>query len=190
MAEHLPGLAQLDRGAWITPDGLYRYGLYRRWGPLLAQDPFGHVHRPLLWIMLNPSTADGQLDDPTIRRVRGFTERAGYSWLVVANLFALRSSSPRLLLAQQARGWDVVGPLNDRALRDGVSQAGKVVVAWGADAHMHHPRRVRQVLAGPLAEVELWSLGTTLRHGAPRHPLYVRATQELQLWDPPTEVRP
>lgn len=92
----------IRKTASISECGLYRYLLGRAWGdgPLL---PF---------IMLNPSTADADIDDPTIRRCMGFAKREGTSGVSVANLFALRSKDPSALLTVSGR----VGPGNEFAL--------------------------------------------------------------------------
>lgn len=178
------------RGAWIDPTRTYRYGLYRRWGDALEHwHATGERHKPLLWIMLNPSTADEQVDDPTIRRVQTFTESEGYSWFMVCNLFAYRTKSPAELARLYAggrddhgrTGVDVIGPLNDVAIQDGLKVAGGVVAAWGADAHTRFGRRVRLLRRGLLAGVRLQCVGVTAS-GAPRHPLFVRASSRLRPW--------
>jgi hypothetical protein len=78
--------------------------------------------------MLNPSTADASVDDPTIRRCTGFSEAWGFDSLTVVNLFAFRSPHPEDL----AKVDDPVGPVNDLAIREAVFGASRVVVAWGA----------------------------------------------------------
>jgi hypothetical protein len=88
----VPADERPDQGAWLSGDGTYRYTLFRRWGQLFAEDA-----KPLVWVMLNPSTANADLDDQTVRKVRGFTVRAGYSWLCIVNLFAYRTGSPTIL---------------------------------------------------------------------------------------------
>jgi hypothetical protein len=90
------------RSAVISPCGRYRYRLDRRWadGPSIA------------WIMLNPSTADSNTDDPTIRRIRAFSQAWGFGALTVVNLYAWRATDPRDLW--QAPG--PVGPENDAYL--------------------------------------------------------------------------
>lgn len=84
--------------AIISPDGVYRYTLER----VVNAQPAGNIRDRLCWVMLNPSSADAELDDPTIRRVKRFTADAGYSDLIVVNLFALRATSPDELLRHPA----------------------------------------------------------------------------------------
>lgn len=139
----------------------YRYTLRR--GPWLNGE--GTV----LFVMLNPSTADALEDDPTIRRCVSFAQLWGYAWLTVANLYALRATDPRELLGHR----DPVGPENNEAIRRLASSSTEVVVAWGATRHPE-PSRARQVL-----EVVEFYAGTARCLGQtknlhPRHPLYVR----------------
>lgn len=75
-----------EQSATISECGRYRYRLTRRFadGPCAT------------FVMLNPSTADETIDDPTIRRCRNFAIREGCGGLVVVNLFAYRATDPRL----------------------------------------------------------------------------------------------
>src|SRR5690554_6900188 len=96
----------------LTDQATYRYTLTRS---DYGDAPWLSMHEPrLLWIMLNPSTADETADDPTIRRVKAFTRRLGYSGLTVVNLYAMRSTDPRGLWAAA----DPIGPDNDRAIAE------------------------------------------------------------------------
>lgn len=153
----------LERSAVISDDGRYRYRLVRRWSdaPLAA------------FIMLNPSTADADEDDPTIRRCEGFARAWGHGGLLVANLFAFRATDPRELVAAIGRGEDAVGPFNNDAIRRLVEAAdvSLVVAAWGTRGH----------LGGRDAEVasfvrasgrELCALRVS-KDGFPGHPLYL-----------------
>jgi hypothetical protein len=154
------------RDATISEDGTYRYRLYRRWG---GDGP------ALRWVMLNPSTADGAADDPTIRAVMRFSNRAGYWAAVVCNLYALRATDPRDL----GRHADPLGPRNLdhlRVLADGARfSRTPVVVAWGANA----PRDwAADVLRNELGDVDLVCLGVT-RAGHPRHPCRLAANTPL-----------
>lgn len=152
--------------AVISSCGQYRYWLERA-GDLLAA-------RPLPFLMLNPSTADAQLDDPTIRRCRGFAKTLGYSGIIVVNLYALRSTDPAALWAHP----DPVGPENDQHIIR-ATDSGEVVCAWGANAQRERVEDVVRMLR--YGGRRMHCLGTT-RDGHPRHPLYVRADQPLVEW--------
>lgn len=164
--------ATLVRSAVISDDGVYRYSLTRS-GWLTSGNAEG---RRLVWVMLNPSTADGEVDDPTIRRVMKFTEPAGYPEAVIVNLFALRATDPKALNNHR----DPVGPLNDQTLR-GFGDDCEIVCAWGAFGNRYN--RAGQVLGDHLSDRPLWCLGTT-KDGHPRHPLYVRGDQPLVPYRP------
>ncbi len=118
--------------------------------------------------MLNPSTADAEHDDPTIRRCFGFARSWGFGALEVVNLFAWRSTSPAAL--QSAK--DPVGPANDAAILDAHACCGQTVLAWGNHgAHLNRDREVRLLLDGDASVVHFGLTGA----GQPRHPLYIRA---------------
>lgn len=142
--------------------GPYRYLLWRVWNPDLPR---------LLWILLNPSTADESSDDPTLRRVQGFSQSFGYGGLEVVNLFALRSPDPRAL----AQIVDPVGPENDRYIRGAVVRATKIIAAWGNYRMLYgRDHWILSQIAGPI-----FCLGIT-RNGNPRHPLYLRGDTVLR----------
>ena len=105
----------MQRDALFSPCGTYRYRLTRRWaeGPAVA------------FIMLNPSTADGSVDDPTIRRCIGYGQSWGYGALAVGNLYAFRATEPQEL----RRARDPIGPDNDRHLECIAETATRVVCA-------------------------------------------------------------
>jgi hypothetical protein len=158
----------VERSARLSECGTWRYYLARHWAP---------KGEALAFVMLNPSTADATVDDPTIRRCIGFARRDGYAGLVVVNLFALRSTDPAALgqvLEQRA-----VGPDNDAylsmLLAERVRRGLPTVAAWGA--HPGIEKRIQHVRA-LVPGIDWRCLGTT-KAGAPRHPLYVRGDQPL-----------
>jgi hypothetical protein len=124
----------LDRDARISPCERYRYTLTRRWGQSRAAGL-------TCWLLLNPSTADGEKDDQTVRRIVDFSHRWGHQALVVVNLFGLRATRPAAL----ALAGDPIGPDNDAALLDACLTADLVVAAWGAQPLAVN--RARDVLA-------------------------------------------
>ena len=151
--------------------GAYRYLLLRE-DPQLVTDKGS-----LVICMLNPSTADGTVDDPTIRRCRGYAEAWGSAGLTVVNLYALRATKPAALWKHD----DPVGLENDYWLQRIARNAGTVVCAWGANAKAARVAKVVDIFTA--AGAELVCLGKT-KDGAPRHPLYVPAIQQLEPWAP------
>lgn len=159
----------MNRGAIISECGKFRYHLHRQW------DEAGKV---LLFVMLNPSTADGEADDATIRRCVRFGEHGGFGGIEVVNLFAFRATEPKDM---RLAGYPV-GPQNDQWTKDAAEHAletgGAVCLAWGAGvAELERPQIVIPLLRR--AGVEPMCLGVT-RSGYPRHPLYVAGSTPLQ----------
>lgn len=159
----------MRRDATLSDCGLYRYVLEREWDTDLP---------PMVFIGLNPSTADAELDDPTIRRCLRFARDSGHGALIMLNLFAWRATDPGFLPPDVR----AVGPENDLTLVGGCSAArakgGLIVCAWGA-----HPRALdRQEAVRELVGGELHVLALTAG-GQPRHPLYLPASYEPVPWE-------
>lgn len=148
----------MKKSANISDCGKYRYTLSREWDS----------SRPtVLFVCLNPSTADASKDDPTIRRLVGFAKQWGYGKLWVANLFAFRATKPEDMKAAR----DPIGPKNDfliQRLDEMASLSGGITVAaWGAHGnHLNRAEEVLKLLRDP------YHLGLT-KGGQPRHPLYL-----------------
>jgi hypothetical protein len=155
--------------AIISPCGQYRYALTR------AAECRRPTKRAALFVMLNPSTADAEKDDPTIRRCRAFAKLWGCDGLTVANLYALRATDPKALWAHS----DPVGIDNDRHLALLVESHSEIVCAWGTNAR--EDRIAVAVERMQQAGARLMCLGMT-KSGAPRHPLYVAGNQPLIEW--------
>lgn len=146
----------MKRTARLSDCGKYRYSLGRRWGDLMS--------RHVVWVMLNPSTADADIDDQTIRKCVRFSYREGFGRLTVVNLYAYRSTDPSVMLrlaADEARG-----PENDAEVAAQARDADMIVCAWG-------------VPGGKLIPEALWPYRMKCYHlgltagGAPKHPLYL-----------------
>ncbi|KKM82312.1 hypothetical protein LCGC14_1320870 [marine sediment metagenome] len=155
------------RAAHFSPDMLYRYGLTRQWGP-------GGM---VLFILLNPSTADAIVDDATVRRCIAFALAWGYGGLYIVNLFAFRSTDPRELL----RVRDPIGAQNDHALSSYAEFSSLHVAAWGTHGALkERGRAVRDTLSA--LGYQLYHLGLT-QGGHPRHPLYLAKSTKPQVWN-------
>jgi hypothetical protein len=148
----------VSEGAQFSRDRRYRYRLWRRWDPNRPQIAF---------CMLNPSTADEHVDDPTIRRCIGFARDWGYGGVEIVNIFALRATNPREL----RRAHDPIGRANNAHVIEVAQHSAAVVIAWGVHGALLARGAAAFRLLSPRAR--LLALGWT-RAGEPRHPLYLR----------------
>lgn len=147
------------RGAAFSDCQRYRYRLWRRWRG--AAQSKGDVN----FIMLNPSTADADVDDPTIRRCEAFARLWGYGGVVVTNLFAWRATNPSELRDVTAP----IGPQTDTVLLHAANNAALIVCAWGVHGALRYRAESVLTLLGGHA---LHSLRVT-KDGHPSHPLYL-----------------
>lgn len=145
------------RSAEISDCGKYRWSLSRHWDDDCPE---------VCFVMLNPSTADGEQDDPTIRKCMGFARRWGYGGIDVVNLFAFRSTQPKALLhVEDPTG----GEMNALALQR-VCVRPLVIAAWGQWVPFNRSKWFLETVAG-MADVTVRCLGLC-KNGEPFHPLY------------------
>lgn len=152
----------MKRAAAISECRKYRWSLVRIWDHSLPR---------VLFIMLNPSIADGTEDDPTIRRCIDFAMQWGYGSMAVGNLFGYRATDPSELLTAK----DPVGIDNQRYVLNLLGNCDEVILAWGDRAKRLNEKRVI------LGVLKRWQkatgkhamcLGVT-KDGNPKHPLYL-----------------
>lgn len=160
---------EIEIATSFSEDRKYRYMLVRNIDALTVA--MGYDPLTITFLMLNPSTADEHRDDPTLRRCSDFAARWGYGRLVVVNLFPLRATDPKDLLAAEREPEEVLDR-NWRHVLAAADASSRVIVAYGA--HGSHEDR-DQYIVGRLKDVmnsRLYCLGYTAE-GLPRHPLYV-----------------
>lgn len=163
----------IARAALMSNCTLYRYRLERRFG----DGP------TLMFVMVNPSTADAEKDDQTIKKCIGFAERAGYGRIIVGNKFAFRATDVDRLRSIA----DPIGPENDGHLRAMMAEADRVVAGWGQLAKL--PDRLRGrwkdvVRLADAADRPLYVIGTNAdRH--PKHPQMTGYDVPITAWDVP-----
>jgi hypothetical protein len=179
-------LTGITRAAELSPCGLYRWTLSRRWDDALPV---------LLVAMFGPSDADHQVDDPTITLVCQVAAHNGFGGIVVVNGIPLRNSKPgpqyAMLDWERTSEWSDRDRLQDNlaVIRREVARAGAVLLAWGAMADRCADwfdlvlEQIREELP---AGCELYCLGKT-KAGYPKHPLArgkhkVRCDTVLQRW--------
>ena len=161
-------ISMLIKTAQISDCGHYRYELRRIWNDALP---------PMLLVMLNPSKADAEEDDPTITRVMRRARDANCGSIIIVNLGAGRNTVPQMWMAMP----DPIGSKNDVSIRvalgEVLAKKGIAVVGWGARGGFMNRDRAFLRMAKESA-VPLYCLGKTKR-GHPRHPLYVSYETQL-----------
>ena len=158
-------------GAVISQCEKYRYCLDRGEG------------RALMFVMVNPSTADAEKDDATIRKCLGFAERAGFNRIIVGNLFAYRAKD----VSAFRKASDPVGPENDEHLMAMLREANMVIAAWGSlnklpEVLRHRWREVVRLASRIPHQMKMIGL---CDDGQPRHPLMVGYSAKIEPWPVP-----
>lgn len=151
------------RDALFSPCRTYRYSLTRKW--LIGDGK-------QVMVMLNPSSADERFDDATTTLMLRRAQRDGFRCYEAVNLFALIDTNPRALLHHV----DPIGPENDAAIVEAISDADRIICAWGNHGRLHNrAEAVMKLLDGR----ELYCFGQT-KSGAPRFPRALRSDAALQ----------
>ena len=146
--------------ALLSQDNKYRYQLSRIWDG---------EKQSILFIMLNPSTADAHVDDPTTRRVINFAKSWGYGGVFIGNLYAFRSTDPKLL---RYIG-DPTGKDNIQHIKTMIGLTNRVVYAWGNNEK--EPEWL-------LKSVETPYCIDVSKNGIPKHPLYLKGELKTKLY--------
>ncbi|QOJ19522.1 MAG: DUF1643 domain-containing protein [Gammaproteobacteria bacterium] len=138
----------------FSPCRNYRYTLYREWAP---------GDKVVMFVGLNPSTADEVQNDPTVRRCINYAKGWGYDGMYMANIFAFRATDPAVMKAHH----EPVGRENDHYLQQMAQSSSVIVAAWGTHgAHLGRGDEVKKLIRG------LHCLRLT-KDGHPGHPLYL-----------------
>jgi hypothetical protein len=166
-----PSLFGSDDFAGATFDATrrYRYVLWRRWGSRTSR---------VLFVMLNPSTADEHVLDPTVRKCVRWAQSWGFGAVDVCNVFAWRSTDPKLLYTLD----DPVGPENDHWIQQTAMMAAMVVVAWGKHGAL---KGRAAAVAQMLEKHKPYCLGVNA-DGSPEHPLYIANAMKPVPWRTPS----
>ena len=134
----------------------YRYSLTREWDSSKEK---------ILFLLLNPSTADAEHDDPTIRRCTNYAKLWGYGGLYIGNIFAFRATEPTVMRKQS----DPIGPLNNGFILMLHKQAAITVAGWGSNGSFLN----REAYIKRLLKSNIYYLKLT-KDGHPGHPLYLK----------------
>jgi len=157
--------------AELSDDGVYRYKLGR---------VFDWPGKTALWIGVNPSTADAEIDDQSIRKLYGFAEKLQFRRWLVGNLFAYRATD----VTELAKAADPIGRANDAYLAEMVDEADVVVAGWGRidKIPLRLRDRVDQVANMIMSRGRKLCCWGTCQDGSPRHPLMIPYSTRLEPW--------
>ncbi|HHN8403925.1 TPA: DUF1643 domain-containing protein [Morganella morganii] len=157
------------KDAYISNDGKYRYDLWRLWDESKPK---------IMFIGLNPSTADQEIDDSTITRCIDFSVKWGFGGLIMCNLFAFRATKPKEMLNAS----EPVGIETDMVLLERAKEVDVIVAAWGNDGgFMGRSGSMLSLLSDNLLSDKLYYLKLN-KTGEPRHPLYIHGETKLTKW--------
>lgn len=151
------------KNAVISKDQVYRYELSRIWDA---------TKLIIMWLMLNPSTADGEDDDNTITRLISFTKSWGFGGFVVGNFYAFRCTDSKELFRDKKI--DYIGPDNMQHLLSMALMASRIIVAPGNLVVKEHYESVIQTIANMIPDKKFYYLKMT-KKGFPNHPLYLKS---------------
>lgn len=150
----------MKKTAVISECERYRYQLTRIWDESKPK---------VMFLMLNPSTADAEKEDPTIKRCMNFAKSWGYGGLMVGNLFAYRSTNPKYLLDVD----DPIGPENKKYLDEMIKSCEIVICAWGNGSILRRLRK-KEYEKIVLQAKNFHYLEWSKRYDVPKHPLYLQ----------------
>ena len=150
----------VNKNATFSDCRKYRYALSRTWNG---------KKKTILFIGLNPSTADEKVDDPTIRRCINYAQNWGYGSLLMVNLFAYRATMPTELKNVK----NPIGNDNDLHIIELSKKADLAVAAWGNEgSHLNRDKEVKKLIPN------LMCLKIN-KSGQPAHPLYQKKDLKL-----------
>ncbi|MDB6017709.1 MAG: hypothetical protein JWR19_2198 [Pedosphaera sp.] len=162
----------IDRACQFSPDRKHRYTLWREFD--LFSSKF------VMFIGLNPSTADETQDDNTITRCIGFAQSWGYGAICMTNLFAFRATLPPDMRAAP----DPIGPDNMKWINAVAGEADLIIAAWGIDGTFKN--QSRELLKASIEwKKPIYCLAIN-KGGTPKHPLYVLGSTHPQAYSIPT----
>ena len=162
------------KGATLSECKQYRFQLWRAWD----------FKKPgVLFIMLNPSTADQHIDDPTIRRCIGFAKQWEYGGIRVCNLFAYRATNPKEMKSTQypiSPDTSTKRNENDKCILADASMSQMTICAWGNHGtFLNRGEEVKKLLTND--GYKIYHLGLT-KSGQPKHPLYLPIETAVIEW--------
>jgi len=150
----------VNKNATFSDCRKYRYTLSRTWNG---------KKKTILFIGLNPSTANEKIDDPTIRRCINYAQNWGYGSLLMVNLFAYRATMPTELKNVK----NPIGNDNDLHIIELSKKADLAVAAWGNEGSLLNRDKEVKIIIPILMCLKI------NKSGQPAHPLYQKKDLKL-----------
>lgn len=136
--------------------------------------------RTINFLMLNPSTATADVDDPTIAKCWRYAVSWGFRHLIITNLYAFRATDPKKMLAALNEGaTNAIGPGNDQEIWWAAKEAELTVMAWGQNAEKARAEYVRATLSEGNVKLAYLRWGKSRE---PHHPLYLPGHLSPTTW--------
>lgn len=153
----------------FSPCRKYRYCLWRIWRNIAAP-------KYALWCLCNPSTADDDDLDPTLRRCQDFSQRWDFDAMCIVNAFGFRATDPADMRAAD----DPCGEDNDYWIARLATDASLSIAGWGTiGAHLNRPEAIRVLFNSIGKPLHCLNINAD---GSPQHPLFVRADVKPKPW--------
>jgi hypothetical protein len=151
----------VDRKCHFSKDRAYRYSLEITWNPEL---------KPQMFVGLNPSTADEEKDDATVRRCIDFAQAWGAGGLVMTNAFAFRATDPKVMM----KHYEPIGRENTLAYLSSVAMRclNRPIACWGTMANFQPAIRRGDYLKRFMGKLDCLQV---TKDGHPSHPLYLKS---------------
>lgn len=150
-------------GANFSPCRKYRFALWRIWD----------TSKPLvMFIGLNPSTANETEADPTIKSVIRIAKHNGFGGVYMMNCYPMVSTDPSKLLTN-SYPMEVIE--NELLLVIASQKCSEVVFAWGNFKVVQDTGRDQEL-------IKLFPNAKAIavnKNGSPKHPLYCRSNSPL-----------
>jgi hypothetical protein len=173
------GRVRIPLPPWVTEFGAvfrgekrqYRTKLIRGWDNRLPT---------MLFVMMNPSVAKEDEDDPTVRKCWfKYARTWGFGRVWIGNTAAYRCTDQKRLLEVD----DPIGPENDKHLLEMAAESSLILFAYGTP---HKSLRQRGIDVARMFRAEGHNLHVLRlsKNGIPVHPLYLPEDLKPIPWEP------
>jgi hypothetical protein len=161
-----------NQGACFSEDRKHRYLLWRKW----SENP------GIAFLLLNPSIADENILDPTLKRCKQFANDNGFGSMIIMNVFSIVSTDPKGLRDLNLKSHYISSNLQHINY---ITSHIPIILGFGTNADKYHPGFLKNTIYPILKDKKVYSLKVT-KNGLPSHPLYLPANSKMMTFHLPT----